>query len=135
MPEQASDNGKDWVDLRRHMDDAAINMAGQYESWPVAGVLHLSITSNLYRPVIICMLSRLRRLRKILLLLLGASAAPAGVLPSSRAIHVMWQGTPRAGPSASSACSCSGPLPARRPARAAGCCHCPTWSSTATSTT
>ena len=29
------------MDLRRHVDDAAINMAGQYASWPVAGALLL----------------------------------------------------------------------------------------------
>ena len=34
---QASNNGEEWVDLRRHMDDAEITMAGQYASWPVTG--------------------------------------------------------------------------------------------------
>ncbi|CAL8466648.1 g6184 [Coccomyxa elongata] len=34
---QASNDGTVWVDLRQHVDDCTINMAGQYASWPVTG--------------------------------------------------------------------------------------------------
>ncbi|KAK9823236.1 hypothetical protein WJX72_001265 [[Myrmecia] bisecta] len=34
---QGSHDGLSWVDLRRHLNDATIRLAGQYASWPVVG--------------------------------------------------------------------------------------------------
>jgi hypothetical protein len=34
---QASNDLQHWVDLRRHIADAAIRLPGQYASWPVSG--------------------------------------------------------------------------------------------------
>jgi hypothetical protein len=34
---QGSVDGSHWVDLRRHVGDATLQLPGQYASWPVTG--------------------------------------------------------------------------------------------------
>ena len=34
---QASEDGEEWVDLRRHVGDSTIKMPGQFASWPISG--------------------------------------------------------------------------------------------------
>lgn len=68
---QASNDGKSWMDLRRHRDDGEITMAGQYGSWPVTG--HAAC----------------RPFRMFRLLLLGPTAGPALGGPGSSALFAL----------------------------------------------